>query len=567
MAKLTTTDLTSLTSNEANAVSAINENFAAVETAMELTLTRTGTSPNEMESDLDMNSYDIINCNTGYFANLQVGGEEVSSQDLFNTIAVAGQSNIVADSPTDTLTFAAGSNITLTTNAGTDTITISAPTPAAILADGDYGDITVSGTGTVMNIDAGVVSTTELGGDITTAGKALLDDANASAQRTTLGLGTLATANTVNDDVWSGTDLAVANGGTGSSNAADARTALGLVIGTNVQAYDAELTQIAALADPGADRVLFWDDSASSVKYLEMGANISITDTTINVSSGTATLGDGDYGDIVVSGTGTVISIDAGVIVDADINASAAIAATKIADGSVSDAEFQYISTLSSNAQTQIDGKQPLDSDLTTIAGLTATTDNFLQSKSSAWASRTPTQVTADLIDMVGDSGSGGTKGLVPAPASGDAAASKFLKADGTWAAVSAAQTTGSWTPVIAFGGASVGVTYTIQAGRYVRTGNLVMATGQILLSSNGSSTGSVTITGLPFTSKNTTNQRHAPAVYIIATPAGKNLQFYVEPNTTSLVCVDITNASVATEADIQDACHMILTLMYECET
>ena len=35
---------------------------------------------------------------------------------------------------------------------------------------------------------------------------------------------------------------------------------------------------------------------------------------------------------------------------------------------------------------------------------------------------------------MVGDTGSGGTAGNVPAPASGDAAAGKFLKADGTWA-------------------------------------------------------------------------------------------------------------------------------------
>jgi hypothetical protein len=46
----------------------------------------------------------------------------------------------------------------------------------------------------------------------------------------------------------------------------------------------------------------------------------------------------------------------------------------------------------------------------------------------------TATQVTALLNAMVGDSGSGGTKGEVPAPASGDAAAGKFLKADGTWA-------------------------------------------------------------------------------------------------------------------------------------
>lgn len=35
---------------------------------------------------------------------------------------------------------------------------------------------------------------------------------------------------------------------------------------------------------------------------------------------------------------------------------------------------------------------------------------------------------------VVGDTGTGGTKGLVPAPAAGDAAASKFLKADGSWA-------------------------------------------------------------------------------------------------------------------------------------
>jgi hypothetical protein len=36
--------------------------------------------------------------------------------------------------------------------------------------------------------------------------------------------------------------------------------------------------------------------------------------------------------------------------------------------------------------------------------------------------------------NMVGDSGSGGTAGLVPAPEAGDAAAGKFLKADATWA-------------------------------------------------------------------------------------------------------------------------------------
>jgi hypothetical protein len=46
----------------------------------------------------------------------------------------------------------------------------------------------------------------------------------------------------------------------------------------------------------------------------------------------------------------------------------------------------------------------------------------------------TATQTTAMLNAVVGDSGSGGTKGLVPAPSSGDGSAGKYLRADATWA-------------------------------------------------------------------------------------------------------------------------------------
>ena len=108
-------------------------------------------------------------------------------QDVFGVIAVSGQTDATA-SGDDTLTLVAGANMTITTSGNNITFASLGGGGGGTLADGDYGDITVSGSGTAMNIDAGVVSTTELGGDITTAGKALLDDASASAQLTTLGL-------------------------------------------------------------------------------------------------------------------------------------------------------------------------------------------------------------------------------------------------------------------------------------------------------------------------------------------------------------------------------------------
>lgn len=83
-----------------------------------------------------------------------------SSSDSFKTISVSGQSDVVADSSTDTLTLVAGSNVTITTDAGTDTVTISAS--GAALSDGDYGDITVSGSGTALNIDPGAVTYAKL---------------------------------------------------------------------------------------------------------------------------------------------------------------------------------------------------------------------------------------------------------------------------------------------------------------------------------------------------------------------------------------------------------------------
>ncbi len=67
------------------------------------------------------------NNSTSQFENVPIStaiGSLGGASEAFKTIAISGQSNVVADSATDTLTFVAGTGITLTTNASTDTITI-----------------------------------------------------------------------------------------------------------------------------------------------------------------------------------------------------------------------------------------------------------------------------------------------------------------------------------------------------------------------------------------------------------------------------------------------------------
>ena len=58
----------------------------------------------------------------------------------------------------------------------------------------------------------------------------------------------------------------------------------------------------------------------------------------------------------------------------------------------------------------------------------------------------------------------------------------------------------GTWTPTLSFGGASVGIVYTGNAGTYTKIGRLVTGRFILGLSSKGSSTGDAIISGLPFT-------------------------------------------------------------------
>ncbi len=58
----------------------------------------------------------------------------------------------------------------------------------------------------------------------------------------------------------------------------------------------------------------------------------------------------------------------------------------------------------------------------------------------------------------------------------------------------------GTWTPTIAFAGASVGITYGTRVAKYTKIGRIVNVDVDITLTAKGSSTGIATIEGLPFT-------------------------------------------------------------------
>lgn len=123
-------------------------------------------------------------------------------------------------------------------------------------------------------------------------------------------------------------------------------------------------------ASAAIDATKIADGSVTSTEFQYLGGVTSDIQTQINniTGAGITSL----TGDVTATGPGAAAATIAnGAVTDAKV--ASGIDAAKLANGTVSNTEYQYLGGVTSDIQTQLDGKQPLDADLTAIAGLSST--------------------------------------------------------------------------------------------------------------------------------------------------------------------------------------------------
>lgn len=179
MTKITLNDLSSISGNEASAIATINTNNAILETASDNTISRDGTSPNQMLASLDMNSNSLLNLPAPSSAT-----EPIRLQDLtsLNTIGLAPSDAAYVTLATHSVltnerVLTAGTNMSFTDAGPGSTLTISntgsgAPTNVSYLTLGTDTSLTnervLTAGSNITFVDGGAGSTLTINGAAST---------------------------------------------------------------------------------------------------------------------------------------------------------------------------------------------------------------------------------------------------------------------------------------------------------------------------------------------------------------------------------------------------------------
>jgi hypothetical protein len=261
-----------------------------------------GTSDLEL-GEVAINTYDgkmFIKKNDGSDSIVEIGGSSGTVTEAFKTIAVSGQSNVVADSATDTLTLVAGSNMTLTTNASGDTITFASSGGGG--TQNVFTTFAVSGQSSVVADSTTDTLTLAAGSGIgitTTAGTDTITIANTSNLFSTIAVS--GQSNVVADATSDTLTLVAGTGITLTTDAsADSVTIANSAVGANAFGNIAVSGQSTVAADSTNDTVTF-----------VAGSNMTLTtnasgDTVTFASSGGGGGSQNVFSNIAVAGQGTI---------------------------------------------------------------------------------------------------------------------------------------------------------------------------------------------------------------------------------------------------------------------
>jgi len=108
----------------------------------------------------------------------------------------------------------------------------------------------------------------------------------------------------------------------------------------------------------------------------------------------------------------------------------------------------------------------------------------------------------------------------------------------------------GTWTPVLEFGGGTTGITYGTQVGTYTKIGDEVTIRMEIVLTSKGTDTGNVTVTGSPFAPASTPKFAGVTTTTLIGNK--EIIQTYLD-NSSTITLAKLGYSSIGTRVILTD--------------